>query len=690
MYFPEFMKHFRSNSRASNQAEAPNDGASLGDGHFAPSAKGIKSSMGAIGSIFAKPNDASPKDEEQSVPPPMVEGKLAIFAGCRSAVVSVAVLSFFINLLMLTGPVFMLQVYDRVLASGSIPTLVGLAFFVAIAYSFYIALEAIRGRVLGRISAVFDARVSPEAYRMSFDNHTREEATSKDPVGDLDRIRSFVAGQGLSAIFDLPWIPIYMTVIFLFHPLLGAVATTGAVIVISVMLLNTMVTKKKLSALTEVSGERDDMTKTAQNNSEVIIGMGMIESLTERWRSLNGRYMGLQTNVADFSSMFQSITKGARLALQSGMLAMGAYLAILQEITPGVMIAASIISARALAPVEQAVAQWRHFINARISFARLQKLFAALVKHDVKTQLPFPEKDLAIKDLFISPPQNPRQILLRGVNFEVEAGDGLGILGPSGSGKTTLGRAIAGVWAPIKGTIRADAVTLDQWSIERRGQFTGYLPQDIQIFNGTIAENISRFKPNVEAKDIIEAAKLANAHELIVSFPDGYDTVVGSAGSTLSGGQLQRIGLARAFFGMPFIIVLDEPNSNLDGVGEEALQDAIMRMRARGSIVTVITHRPKTLAATNKLLVLDKGAQRSFGSKEEILPTVTAPRQGGAPQPMPMQGGAVVPGQPNASAASAAAQMQIPIPKGPGHSLSGPLTGTSQTLKRNVSSDAAE
>lgn len=621
--------------------------------------------------------------KETETPPAMVEGKLAVFAGCRSAVFSVGVLSFFINILMLTGPIFMLQVYDRVLASGSVPTLVGLALFVGIAYGFYITLESIRGRILGRIASVFDARVSPSAYRMSFDHNTKDEAGSKDPVGDLDRIRTFVAGQGLSAIFDLPWLPVYMTVIYLFHPLLGMVATIGAIIVVAVMLVNTMVTKKKLTALTEISGQRDGMTKTAQHNSEVILGMGMVESLTERWRGLNGRYMGLQTNVSDSSSLFQSITKGARLALQSGMLATGAYLAILQEITPGVMIAASIISARALAPVELAVSQWRHFINARISLQRLQKLFAAISERDVKTQLPFPEKSLVISDLFISPPQNPRQILLRGIGFELEAGDGLGILGPSGSGKTTLGRALAGVWPPVKGTIRADAVTLDQWSVERRGQFTGYLPQDIQIFNGTIAENISRFKPNAEAKDIIEAAKLANAHELIVSFPDGYDTVVGSAGSTLSGGQLQRIGLARAFYGMPFIIVLDEPNSNLDGIGEEALQDAIMRMRSRGSIVTVITHRPKTLAATNKLLVLDKGSQRSFGPKDEILPTVTAPRPGGAPgQQVPQSG------QPAGPAPSAASQMQIPIPKGPAHSLPGPATA--QPLKRNIPSDAAE
>lgn len=547
--------------------------------------------------------------------------KLELFEGCRLAVGAVAILSLAINVLMLSGPLFMLQVYDRVLASGSVPTLVGLSVIVGVCYLFMGILTAFRGRILGRIGKVFDARLSSNAYRMAINIDHQHDRGNEDVIADFDRVRSFIASPALSAIFDLPWIPIYLSIIFLFSPWLGLTTTIGAIILVALMIGSTVLNRPRLLHLTNMSAQRTNLTQSTRQNAEVIRGMGMGDALTGRWQAVNNKFVDAQVGVQDISLSFNSVTQTLRMGLQSAILAIGAYLVIFQEISPGVMIAASILSARALAPLEQAIAQWNNFINARISLKRLGHINDDPSEAEARLSLPFPKQRLSAIHVTVRAP-NSSQVILKDVNFSLSAGQALAVVGPSGSGKSTLARALTGIWTPAHGAVRADAIELNQWSESRRGQFVGYLPQDIQMFDGTIADNISRFKPGTSPSDIIEASKLANAHDLIVSFPDGYDTLIGPNGRALSGGQLQRLGLARAFFGLPFIIVLDEPNSNLDKNGEEALEVAIDRMRQRGSVVILITHRPRILNVADFTLVVEGGKQVAFGPSDEVLPHI--------------------------------------------------------------------
>lgn len=544
--------------------------------------------------------------------------KLRLFEGCRIAVSAVAILSLAVNLLMLSGPLFMLQVYDRVLASGSVPTLVGLTTIVAACYLFMGILMTFRGQILSRIGRYFDARLSSGAFKTSIDISRSDGTHKEDLIADFDRVRTFIAGPALSALFDLPWIPIYLSIIFLFSPWLGLTSVIGALLLVALMVGSTMLNRAPLAKLIEISAFRNNFSQNIKRNAEVVAGLGMRDVLVGRWKIVNDQYMDAQVNSQDISLSFTSTTQTVRMGLQSAILAMGAYLVIFQQISPGVMIAASILSARALSPLEQAIGQWNGFINARISLKRLTEMVEDTEIDETKIKLPLPKQRVSAIHLTVRAP-NSQEIILRDINFLISAGQSLAVVGPSGSGKSTLARALAGIWKPAHGAVRADAIELQHWSEARRGEFIGYLPQDIQMFDGTIAENISRFIPGIPSEHIIEAAKIANAHDLIGTFSDGYDTLIGPNGLSLSGGQLQRIGLARAYFKSPFLVVLDEPNSNLDTSGERALEEAVSRMKDAGSAVIMITHRTGILNVVDFALVLDGGGQVAFGPPRDVL-----------------------------------------------------------------------
>ncbi|KZK94490.1 Type I secretion system ATP-binding protein PrsD [Pseudovibrio sp. Ad46] len=540
---------------------------------------------------------------------------------------------------MLTGPMFMLQIYDRVLASHSVPTLVIIASFAGILYLFFALLEGIRARGLSRISQEIDARLSRTAFLANLRVPLRMGNSGKnvDPIRDLETMRQFWGGQGPAALFDIPWMPIYLGLVFVLHFWLGMLALAGAVIILSLVLANEFMSRDPSRELASQNAQRSNTRSGARRNAEVVRALGMSSTLTNKWDETNARFYDAQTKAGDRASLFATAIKAFRFLLGSAVLAVGAWLAILQEVSPGVMIAASIITSRALSPVEQAVGQWRVFIAARQARTRLEKSLEGLDETPPETELPLPSKTLNVQQIATAPP-GARAVTLAGVNFELKAGDGMGIIGPSGSGKTSLVRALVGVWPILRGAVRLDGAELGQWSEDRLGTAVGYLPQDVELFDGTIAENISRFAPERDDEKILEAAQLANVHELVTSLADGYDTQVGEGGALLSAGQRQRVGLARALYDSPFLIVLDEPNSNLDSEGEAALTRAIKLMRETGSIVIVVAHRPSAISAVDLLLVVKDGQQAAFGPKDEVLPKISAPAGVPAPGAKPAPG----------------------------------------------------
>lgn len=548
----------------------------------------------------------------------------AAMRSARAAFMGVAAVSGMTNLLMLTGPLFMLQIYDRVLASRSVPTLVVLCALVAGLYLFLGILEVIRSRVLTRIGR----RLEEQLGDVTFDavltlplKTTRTDAASQ-PLRDLDRMRQFMSGPGPVAICDLPWLPAYLAIIFVFHPLLGWLGTAGAVILVIVTVSSEAILRAPMERLARLTTTRSAFVEAGRRNAEAIRSMGMAGAYAARWRKANGGYLLEQERIGDASGGFSATTKVFRLALQSAVLALGAWLAIRQEVTPGVMIAASILTARALAPIEQAIGQWRGFVAFRQSRGRLQDLLERFGEDASKMPLPRPTSSLSIEGLSVAAP-GAMAAIVHDLRFRLEAGQGLGVIGPSGSGKSTLARALVGVWPPARGTIRLDGAELDQWSPEAIGPSIGYLPQGVELFDGTVAENIARFAPDAHADAIIEAARQAGVHELVLSLPDGYDTRIGEGGAVLSAGQRQRVALARALFGSPFLIVLDEPNASLDSEGERALSDAILAARKAGSIVVIVAHRPNALACVDQVLVMAGGRQAAFGPRDEVLRKTT-------------------------------------------------------------------
>ncbi len=545
---------------------------------------------------------------------------------CSHAFLNVGLFSMVINILMLTGPLFMLQVYDRVLTSHSVPTLAALAILVLVLYAFYGVLELIRNRLLVRIGTHVDETLSEPTFDAAMSNETRSGSyvPSTMPVRDMEQLRHFLNFGTALAIFDLPWMPIYLLVIFLLHPVLGVFAALAAAFLIVLAVTNEILSSKP-AADTAYQGAKVAMSlEQARRNSEVVGTMGLRPALRRMWSDDRRQYRTVLQRTGDRGGIFSALTKSSRFSFQSLILALGAYLALQQELTPGAMIAASILMTRALAPVDQAIAHWRGFVSARQGYARLKNELPALRATAPATALPAPSRELAVEGLIIKPTGCETPIM-QNVDFKLFAGEILGVIGPSGSGKSTLARALVNVARPLRGKVQLDGAALDQWSEEERGQHIGYLPQDIELFDGTVAQNISRFAPGAASDDIVAAAKQVGAHELIVGLTQGYDTQIGRAGALLAAGQRQRIGLARAIYGSPFLVVLDEPNSNLDNDGEQALISALQVMRDRKMIVVVVAHRPNAIAQAQKILVMTNGVQKAFGPKEQVLPQVLKP-----------------------------------------------------------------
>lgn len=543
---------------------------------------------------------------------------------CRNALVGIGVMSLVINLLFLTGPLFMLQIYDRVLTSRSVPTLVALGGLVFVLYAFMWILDTLRSRMLVRTGHRLDAQLTGPAYSSAVLLPTiagrRGEAI--EPVSDLNQLQQFLSGNGPIALFDLPWMPIYLLLVFFFHPLLGIVGLIGAVIILAVALFNEFLSRQPTADLARRTARRNAVVSAGRTNAEVVVGMGMLGNLRRRWLEENRDFVHAHGVASDRTGGSRALIRAIRYLLQSAVLGVGAYLAINQEITPGVMIAASIITARALAPVEQAVANWRGFIAARQGARRLENAIAIIPDLSPATELPPPHQRLDVSTVSVAPPGTQVPVV-RNISFSLSAGDGLGIIGPSGSGKSSLVRGLIGVWQTIGGHVRLDGADLFQWDRERLGQSIGYLPQDIELFDGTVAQNIARFDSNATSEELIAAARLANAHAMITRLEGGYETKVGENGAVLSGGQQQQVALARALFRTPFLVVLDEPSSNLDIEGERALTEAVRATRAAGSIVILIAHRPSAIAAVDKLLRMQNGQMVDFGTKEDVLNRLT-------------------------------------------------------------------
>lgn len=550
----------------------------------------------------------------------------SVSASLRASYVSVFFVSCVINILMLTGPLFMLQVYDRVLASGSVPTLVVISSLAIGLYVFYGILEVLRGRILSRIGQRVDAQLSAESYDLSTNLPIMlgSKASRLRPVQDLDTLRQFLSGPGPAAMFDLPWMPIYLLIVFLFHPLLGTVALSGGLIICIFIGLKEIFSRAPAQEFAQENGRRASLVEVSRRNAEVIKAMGMIDALKDRWTQGNDKYLEKQRATSDTAGLFGTMVKSFRFLLQSAVLGVGAWLAIKQEVSPGIMIAASIMTSRALAPIEQAVAHWPSYVASRQSKKRLKDILEGRIDSGTKMELPAPNASITV-DNVASGPAGLKMVTVQGITLDLQAGDGMGVIGPSGSGKSTFARSLVGVTPCLRGSIRFDGSELDQWSSLQAGQFIGYLPQDIQLFDGSVSENISRFMPDADSNAVIEAARLANVHDMITSLPDGYNTFIGQSGFVMSAGQQQRIALARALFNNPFLIVLDEPNSNLDSEGEAALTNAMKAMCEKGSIVVVIAHRPSAIAAVNKILCINDGKQAAFGPKDEVLRKVIAP-----------------------------------------------------------------
>jgi ATP-binding cassette subfamily C protein len=493
---------------------------------------------------------------------------------------------------MLTGSIYMLQVYDRVLASRSVPTLVGISLVVLAAFVIQGVLDALRTRMLSRIGAEFDRKVAPSIFDLVRTlplKGARPEQTMQG-VRDLDTVRSFLASMGPTAFFDMPFALLFCGVCYLLHPWLGLMTIAGAVIIFALTLWTERRTKDETLALARVSAEQQVLLDASRRNAEALEAMGMGSTFRDRWDEVHGRLVGAQIAVADASGGIGSAAKVFRMAFQSAVLGLGAYLVIIQQLSPGAMIAASILTSRALAPIEMAIANWRGFVGSRQALMRLNEMLRLKQMEPERTTLPAPGKSFTAEDLFVAAPgrQTP---LIAGASLRLAAGDGLMIVGPSGGGKSTLLRALVGVWPALRGSVRLDGASLEHWNREQLGQHVGYMPQDVELFDGTVAQNIGRFRPGGRHQDVIAAAKAAGAHETILKLPEAYETRVGESGATLSGGQRQRIGLARALYGDPFLVVLDEPNSSLDAEGETALHEAIAGVRARGGVIVVVTHK---------------------------------------------------------------------------------------------------
>jgi len=548
----------------------------------------------------------------------------AALKACKGSFISVGVFSLFVNALMLVPTFYMLQVYGRVVTSGSLSTLTMLTIIMVVLTITTGLLEWIRSRIMVRVSTKLDVILSRDVYRASFKQAlaTGGMNASAQPLSDLTSLRQFLTGNGVFAFFDAPWLPIYVAVMFMFHPWYGWMAIGCAIVLICLAYANEKVTGKAIADANRENIAASLYTTKNLRNAEVIESMGMLNSLINRWSLRQKKVLLLQSVASDNGGVVTSMSKTFRVMVQSLILGLGAYLAVNHEISPGLVIAGSVLLGRALAPIDLIIGSWKGFIAARGQYSRLNEILSKLQSEPVRMALPAPEGNVTVENMIVGAPGS-RSAIIKGISFAVQAGTVVGVIGPSASGKSTLARALLGIWPPQHGSVRLDGADISNWDKAELGPYIGYLPQDIELFEGTISENIARFG-DVDAELVVQAAKVAGVHEMILLLPDGYDTVIGSDGVNLSGGQRQRIGLARAIYGTPRLIILDEPNSNLDEVGERALSYALEYLKATGATIFVITHRTNILSQLDRLLVMKDGLLSMYGPSEQVIAELSA------------------------------------------------------------------
>lgn len=572
---------------------------------------------------------------------PQFEELRALLGSMKQYFWGVGAFSFVINLLQLTAPLYMLQVYDRVLNSRNEMTLLMLTILVVALFLVMAAIEFVRSRVLVRVGAAMEAKLNDRVFDAAFEATLRRGGNARQALTDLTQLRQFMTGNGPFVLFDAPWFPIYLAVIFLMHPLIGWFSVGAALILVALTAVTEMATQKPLAEANKYANEATNFAHNNLANAEVVEALGMLPALRDRWKKKHVQHLVLQAVASDRAGLISSVTKFVRVTSQSLILGLGAWLAIKNELSPGGMIVGSILMGRALAPIDQLIGNWKGFVQARLAYDRLGQLLAAFPARPPRMSLPAPKGEVVVEGVVLTPPGGTVPVL-RGVSFAIPTGAIVGVIGPSGSGKSTLARALVGVWTPQAGKVRLDGADVSSWDKAELGRYLGYLPQDIELFDGTIAENIARFG-SIEAPLVVAAAQAAGVHEMILRFPQGYDTPIGPGGAVLSGGQRQRVGLARALYGDVRLIVLDEPNSNLDDVGEAALVQALLRLKAQGKTVVVITHRTSVLAAVDRLLVMRDGVVQAYGPRDEVLAALQrAAQQAQAAAAQPQQGGQAV------------------------------------------------
>ncbi|MCZ8186535.1 MAG: type I secretion system permease/ATPase [Beijerinckiaceae bacterium] len=541
-------------------------------------------------------------------------------ARLRGPLASVGLFSAVVNVLALTGSLYMLQVYDRVLASRSVPTLVAISLLALGLFALQGLLEIVRAKVMSRVGSALERDLLQPVHdlllRLPLTGRSAVEATQ--PVRDMEGVRNFMSGPGPMAFFDLPWMPLYLLVIYLLHPWLGVLATAGMLVLVAIALLTEHRLAGPTQEATQAAARRAHAAESARRNVEMLTAMGFAHRAAARFFSASTRLFAASERLSDTVSTLGALSRISRTILQSAILGLGAYLVLGNQMSPGAIIAASILAGRALAPVEAAIGHWRGFVAARQARRRLEELLALLPPEAERIALPERRQTLDVEAIVVAAP-GQRQPILRPAAFSLKAGDGLAVMGPSGAGKSTLARALVGAWPLLAGAVRIDGAPLEQWSDAARARLIGYLPQDVELFEGTVAENIARLDPDADHAAIVAAAEAAHVHDLILRLPEGYATKLGEGGHTLSVGQRQRIGLARALYGDPFLVVLDEPNAHLDQDGEQALAEAIGRIRARGGIVVIVSHRSGVLEAVNLVAVVVDGELKAIGPRDQIL-----------------------------------------------------------------------
>ncbi len=552
---------------------------------------------------------------------PGKEGEVRTAAGAVGPiVVTLALVSCVVNVLALTGSFYMLQVYDRVLSSRSVPTLIALSVLATGLFVFQGALEVTRAQILVRLANRLDRALTSLAFGAvtRLRSYVGAESNPMQPLRDVDTIRTYLSGQGPTAILDLPWMPLYIAFVFFLHPVLGWITIFGMVFLMAITLLTERLMLKPSASAASASKQRWAIAEASERNADALNAMGFGERFLRRFQKVNAAHLTANTRLSDVTGGLSVVSRVFRLMLQSALLGIGAYLTLSGEMTAGAIIASSIAASRALAPIEIAIANWRGFVGARQSLRRLDAVLGTLPKPHKPLLLPAPSRSLGVEALSVTVP-GTQTTTLNHINFELKAGTVLAVIGPSAAGKSTLARAVTGVWPAARGVVRLDGAALSGWSPEEFGKHVGYLPQDVQLLDGTITENISRFEEFPDSKRVIAASQAADVHQMVLRLANGYETRVGDSGCVLSAGQRQRIALARALYGNPFLVVLDEPNSNLDSDGEIALVAAIEGVKKRGGIVVVIAHRPSVLSAADVVAVISGGQLAALGPKDEIL-----------------------------------------------------------------------